>query len=94
MNIISKPIFIRKLHDKVGAEKCAAFVGCSSATIYAALREDKISLSYELASELVYNREFSEAGDNRCLIIHAPAHVCKTVTDLVDVLGGKHHQVP
>lgn len=94
-NAYVKPIFTAKLAEKITVPKTAIAIaiGVSSGYLYTAIRDEKISLSYELAAELIYKRDI-EKEQGKCAVIHAAPHVIKTVSDLVSALGGKFHIIP
>lgn len=92
-NAYVKPIFTAKLAEKITVPKTAIAIGVSSGYLYTAIRDEKISLSYELAAELIYKRDI-EKEQGKCAVIHAAPHVIKTVSDLVSAPGGKFHIIP
>lgn len=59
-NAYVKPIFTAKLAEKITVPKTAIAIGVSSGYLYTAIRDEKISLSYELAAELIYKRDIEK----------------------------------
>lgn len=85
----TKPVLIRRLHTIMGTNTAvAAAVGCAASNISAALREDDVALSYELAAGYILARDYQQ-GRTKAAFITGPDHIIKTVEDIINAAGGK-----